>query len=131
MNKLVINIKLRYNFFFNISCLVEYKNSLVETLNNFLTENVNTYNFLNIKLESYNKDMINKVTSYIGDVILKINSRYKYGITFFEAIENDERFIVFLSHPNHWHYSGWEQFKKLVKIIVRKPVNSTKNFRRF
>ena len=120
MNKLIINIKLRCNFFFNTVCLGEYKNSLLETLNNFL----------NIKLESYNKDMINKVTSYIGDVPIEINSGYKYGITPFEVIEKDEPFIMFLSHHNHWHYSRWEQFEKLVKIIVLKPVNSTKNFRR-
>jgi peptidoglycan/xylan/chitin deacetylase (PgdA/CDA1 family) len=108
----------------------EYENSLVSTPNNYLTENIDTYEYLGIKLEAYNKEMLEKVTCYISDVPIEENGGYKYGITPFEAIKNEEQFIMFLSHPNHWHYSKWKQFRKLVKIIIKKPVNENMEFKR-
>ena len=108
----------------------EYENTLVQTPNNFLTENIDTYEFLDIELEAYNLKMIEQVSCYISDVPIEINGGYKYGTTPLQAIENKEQFIMFLSHPNHWHYSVWKQFRKLVKIIVRKPENSGMEFKR-
>ena len=125
----------RFRLLLDIPCVTiashgEYENSLVETPNNYLTENIDTYKYLNIKLEAYNKEMIEKITCYISDVPLEINSGYKYGVTPFEAIENNEQFIMFLSHPNHWHYSKWKQFKKLVKVLIQKPIEQKMSFKR-
>jgi len=125
----------RFRNLLDIPCLTiashgEYENSLVETPNNYLTEDTKTYNFLGIKLEAYNKQMIEKVTCYISDVPIEINGGYKYGTTPFEAIQKDERFIMFLTHPNHWHYSLLKQFKKLVKIIIKAPINRKESFKR-
>jgi len=119
----------------DIPCLTiashgEYENTLVKTPNNFLTEDIKTYELLGIKLEAYNKNMIDQVTCYISDVPIEINGGYKYGVTPMEAIENNEKFIMFLSHPNHWHYNLWKQFKKLVKIIIKKPIHKVENFKR-
>ena len=108
----------------------ERENSIVATPNNFLTEDTSTYEYLNIKIEAYNKEMIEKVTCYISDVPIEINSGYRYGTHPFEAIENSEEFIMFLTHPNHWHYSKWKQFKKLVKVIIQKPINTCESFKR-
>jgi hypothetical protein len=108
----------------------EYENALVQTPNNFLTENIETYKFLNIELEAYNAEMIEQVTCYISDVPIEISGGYKYGTTPLQAIENDEQFIMFLSHPNHWHYSKWKQFKKLVKTIIRKQDMQVTKFKR-
>ena len=58
------------------------------------------------------------------------NGAYKYGVTPFEAIKKEEKFIMFLSHPNHWHYSIWKQFKKLVKVLIKKPINKKESFKR-
>ena len=74
--------------------------------------------------------MIDKVTCYISDVPIEINDGFKYGTTTLEAIENNEKFIMFLSHPDHWHYSLYKQFRKLVKIIVRKPERTNRSFKR-
>ena len=125
----------RYRNLLNLPCLTiashgEYENTLVETPNNYLTENIDTYKFLNIKLEAYNKEMIQKVTCYISDVPIEINGGYKYSITPFEAINDNEEFIMFLTHPNHWHYSKWKQFKKLVKMLIKKPVEKKESFKR-
>ena len=125
----------RFRNLLDIPCLTiashgEYENSLVETPNNYLTEDTKTYNFLGIKLEAYNKQMIEKVTCYISDVPIEINSGYRYGTTPFEAIQKGERFIIFLTHPNHWHYSLWKQFKKLIKVIIKKPINKKESFKR-
>jgi len=134
LNILKSNIE-RFRNLIDIPCTTiashgEYENSLVKTPNNYLTEDIKTYEYLGIKLEAYNKKMIERVTCYISDVPIEINGGYKYGTTPFEAINRDEEFIMFLSHPNHWHYSLWKQFKKLVKVVIKKPINSRMSFNR-
>lgn len=119
----------------DISCTTiashgEYENILVKTPNNYLTENIETYKYLGIKLEAYNKEMIEKVTCYISDVPIEENHGYKYGIRPIEAIENNEKFIMFLSHPNHWHYNKYKRFRKLVKVIITKASNEKMEFKR-
>ncbi len=125
----------RFRLLCDIPCITiashgEYENSLVSTPNNYITEDTETYKYLGIKLEAYNKEMIEKVTCYISDVPIEINDGYKYGITPLEAIERNEKFIMFLSHPNHWHYSIWKQFKKLVKVVIRKHISKIGSFKR-
>jgi len=125
----------RFRLLLDIPCITiashgEYENSLVDTPNNYLTEDIDSYEYLNIKLEAYNKNMIEKVTCYISDVPIEINDGYNYGISPIKAIENNENFIMFLSHPNHWYYSRWKQFKKLVKVIIKNPITKKKSFRR-
>jgi hypothetical protein len=125
----------RFRLLLNIPCVTiashgEYENSLVQTPNNYLTEDVSTYEYLGIKLEAYNKEMIERVTCYISDIPIEINSGYKYGDRPLEAIEREEPFIMFLSHPNHWHYSHWKQFKKIIKIVIYGTINKEMSFKR-
>ena len=134
LKKLKKNI-IKFRDSFGVPCVTiashgELENSLVKTPNNYLTEDVSIYEYLGIKLEAYKKGLIDKVTCYISDCPIEENSGFKYGITPIQAIENDEKFIMFLSHPNHWHYSLWRQFKKLVKVTIRKPLTSKKRFKR-
>ena len=134
LNILQANLQ-RYRNLLDIPCITiashgEYENTLVETPNNYLTEDTKTYDFLDIKLEAYNKDFINKVTCYISDVPIEINRGYRYGISPLEAIKQEEKMILFLTHPNHWHYNYWRQFKKLVRVLIQKPVNKKESFKR-
>ncbi len=134
LNSLKLNIE-KFRISCEIPCITiashgEYENTLVQTPNNYLTEDTNTYKYLGIKLEAYNKELIKNVTSYISDVPIEINSGYKYGVSPLEAIQNNEKFIMFLTHPNHWHYTLWQQFKKLVKVTVRQPNNIKMSFKR-
>jgi hypothetical protein len=123
----------RFRNLLNIPCVTiashgEYENGLVQTPNNYLTEDISVYKFLNIKLEAYNKNMLESVTCYISDVPIEMNGGYRYGTTPFQAIERGEEFIMFLSHPCHWHYNRWNQFKKLVKVIIKKPIEKRERF---
>lgn len=125
----------RFRLLCDIPCVTiashgERENTLVATPNNFLTEDLSTYDYLGIKLEAYNQEMISKVTCYISDVPIEINNGFRYGIHPLEAIEKSEQFIMFLSHPNHWHYSKWKQFKKLIKVLILKPINKNESFKR-
>ena len=125
----------RFRLLLDISCITiashgEYENSLVKTPNNYLTEDIETYKYLQIKLEAYNKNFIEKVSCYISDVPIEINGGYRYGVTPIEAIDREESFILFLTHPNHWHYSRYKQFKKLVKMILKKPIKIEEEFKR-
>ena len=131
---LKLNIE-KFRLLLDIPCVTiashgEYENLLVDTPNNYLTEDVSTYEYLGIKLEAYNKDLLNKVTCYISDVPIEENGGYRYGTTPFEAIRSGEKFIMFLSHPNHWHYSRYRQFKKLIKVIIYGQKNKKENFKR-
>jgi len=125
----------RFRNLLDIPCVTiashgEHENRLVEIPNNYLTEDITTYNYLNIKLEAYSKEMISKITCYISDVPIEINNGYRYGVHPLNAIKKGERFIILLTHPNHWHYSYWKQFKKLVKVILKKPENKKEVFKR-
>jgi len=125
----------RFRLLLDIPCITiashgEYENSLVKTPNNYLTEDIETYKYLEIKLEAYNKNFIEKVSCYISDVPIEINGGYRYGVTPIEAIDREESFILFLTHPNHWHYSRYKQFKKLVKMILKKPIKIEEEFKR-
>jgi len=125
----------RFRNLIDIPCVTianhgEYENRLVQTPNNYLTEDVKTYEYLDIKLEAYNQEMISRVTCYISDVPIEINGGYRYGVTPLEGIEKGEAFIMFLTHPNHWHYSRWKQFKKLVKAILYGEENKKESFER-
>jgi len=125
----------RFRNLLNIKCVTiashgEKENSLVQTPNNYLTEDISVYDFLGIKLEAYNKDFIKKVSCYISDVPIEINNGYRYGVSPIEAIKRNEKFILFLTHPNHWHYSLWKQFKKLVKVLLKGAVYKKEEFKR-
>lgn len=125
----------RFRYLLDIPCHTiashgEYENVLVQTANNYLTEDSDTYAFLGIKLEAYNKDFIERVSIYISDVPIEINDGYRYGTNPLLAIENNEKLILFLTHPNHWHYNKWKQFKKLVKMIIKKPIRIEEGFKR-
>ncbi len=125
----------RFRNLLDIPCLTiashgEYENSLVKTPNNYLTEDISTYDDLGIKLEAYNREFIKRVTCYISDVPIEINGGYRYGVTPLEAIEKKEEMILFLTHPNHWHYSPWKQFKKLVKVVLKGGEEKAEEFQR-
>ena len=125
----------RFRNLLDIPCVTiashgEYENTLVQTPNNYLTENISTYKFLGIKLEAYNKEFIEQISCYISDVPIEINGGYRYGITPIEAIKRNEPIILFLTHPNHWHYSFFKQIKKLIKVIIKKPINQKEEFKR-
>jgi len=125
----------RFRKLLDIPCVTiashgEYENTLVQTPNNYLTEDTDTYEYLGIKLEAYNKEFIENIACYISDVPVEINNGYRYGVTPFEAIEKNEKIILFLTHPNHWHYSLWNQFKKLVKVLMKGSINKKENFKR-
>jgi hypothetical protein len=125
----------RFRKLLDIPCVTiashgEYENTLVQTPNNYLTEDTDTYEYLGIKLEAYNKEFIENIACYISDVPVEINNGYRHGVTPFEAIEKNEKIILFLTHPNHWHYSLWNQFKKLVKVLMKGSINKKENFKR-
>lgn len=123
LNLLLCNIQ-KFRLLLNIPCTTiashgEYENRLFKTPNNFLTENISTYKKLDIKLEAYNQDFIEKVTCYISDTSLNVNGGYRYGISPLKAIEKQEPFILFLTHPNHWDYEWSKNIKRNLKIIFR------------
>jgi len=131
---LKLNIE-RFRLLIDAPCITiashgEYENRLVKTPNNYLTESKDTYQELGIKLEAYNKEFIDKVTSYISDAPIEVNNGYRYGMDPIEKIDKEDPMILLLTHPNHWHYNRWKQFKKMVKVIIKKPINKKESFKR-
>lgn len=95
------------------------ENVMVGTANNVLTEDIVTYNYLGIKIEAYNKELIDRAC-YISDCSMEVNNGYRYNITPREAIENNEKFIIFLTHPSHWYYNHFQIVKKIIKVLFLK-----------
>ena len=98
--------------------------------NNVLTESIESYKFYNIELEAYNKSFIKQINVYISDCPIEINEGYRYGLNPIKAIENGATPILFLTHPNHWYYTYFQQFKKLVKVILYGTTLKKDSFKR-
>ncbi|MDB5053869.1 MAG: hypothetical protein JWM44_1919 [Bacilli bacterium] len=125
----------RYRLLLQIPCTTiashgAPENRLLDTPNNFLTENPLTYEALGIKLEAYNKEFISKITCYVSDYAIEINNGYKYGTHLFEAMKRGEKMILFLTHPELWHYEGKRRLKKVVKSILKAPERRAIHFKR-
>jgi hypothetical protein len=108
----------------------EFENRLVKTPNNYLTENISSYEELDIQMEAYNKNLIDQINCYISDTVLEINNGYRYGLTPSDAIKKNYSVILFLTHPNHWHYSFQKQLKKMLKVILLAPKFKKESFKR-
>jgi hypothetical protein len=108
----------------------EYENVLVDTPNNVLTEDVSVYEELGIVLEAYNREMLERVSVYISDVPLEINGGYKYGTTPLDAIRRGEAFVMFLTHPCHWHYTNKRRMRKMIKVLLRGAIRTKEEFKR-
>lgn len=107
------------------------ENRMLGISNNYLTEDKRVYDYLEIKLEAYNREFIeNIVTCYISDCPVEINYGYRYGITPFEAIEKGEKCILFLTHPNHWFYDWRKRCRKITKSLLFGHKKENQVFRR-
>ncbi|MBC8526203.1 MAG: hypothetical protein H8D22_04920 [Candidatus Cloacimonetes bacterium] len=95
------------------------ENRLVDTPNTILTEDANIYKMLKIKLEAYNKYFINSINSYIADCELEKNNGYRGKISPIDAFEKNEKFILFLSHPQHWYKKFFSQLLRIVKVLTK------------
>lgn len=108
----------------------EFINRIIATPNNILTEDKSSYDFLKIKMEAYNKYLVDSFDIYISDTIMEINQGYLYGCDPITAINNNNKVILFLTHPNHWYYSSYQRVRKIVKSIVKASVHQEEKFRR-
>ncbi len=125
----------RFRGEFGIPCLTiashgEAINLKVGVPNNALTEDISVYDNLGIRLEAYNKDFLSRVSCYISDTVMEENDGYRYGKHPFQAIREAQPLILFLTHPNHWYYSLYQRFRKIVKVMIRKPVDQPEQFKR-
>ena len=93
-----------------------------------MTEDTDCYELLGLKAEAYNKELIEGLGIYISDIPIEINDGYRYGVSVLEALEKEISPILFLSHPNHWHYSLIKQIKKLIKVIIYPPQRQSGKF---
>lgn len=109
----------------------EFINRVIETPNNTLTEDQSVYDYLNIRMEAYNAQLINSFNIYISDTVMEINNGYIYGCDPINAMKDkDNKVILFLTHPNHWYYSPWQRIRKIVKCLIKAPVDTNREFRR-
>ncbi|MBN1338011.1 MAG: hypothetical protein JXA03_01735 [Bacteroidales bacterium] len=98
--------------------------------NNMLTEDLRSYSRLGIVLEAYNEEFIKAITSYISDTPVEINGGYRYNVHPLNAIAAKSPLILFLTHPEHWHYQGKAKFRKIIKSIIKKNIIVDDKFRR-
>ncbi len=114
-------IQLRKRFQIKCSTIASHgatENRLVGIHNNYLTEDVNIYGFLDIKLEAYQKEFISHIGEYISDTVIEENGGFRYGKHPISVIENGVSPLLFLTHPSHWLYNNRQIFKKIIKVMV-------------
>jgi hypothetical protein len=98
--------------------------------NNTLTEDKRCYNRLGIILEAYNKEFFDNINCYISDTVIEINDGFRYGVHPVEAIKKEYPIILFMTHPEHWYYSGKARLRKIIKSLIRKNIREQDVFRR-
>jgi hypothetical protein len=106
------------------------ENRRLNISNNILTEDESNYSYLGIKLEAYNAGFIEKIHSYISDCAIEYNRGYRYGVHPYEILKENKEIILFLTHPNHWYYSGYELFKKVIRSFLKGSFYRDDSFKR-
>ena len=95
-------------------------NKALKIANNSLIEDTNIYTRLGIKLEAYNMQFLNSLDDYISDTSISYNDGYRYGKSPLNSMKNGSQRILFLTHPEHWHYSTLFKVKRIIKILLGK-----------
>jgi len=73
---------------------------------------------LGINLEAYQKEFISEIAEYISDTVIEENGGFRYGKHPIDVIKKGASPILFLTHPNHWFYSGKQIFRKTIKVML-------------
>ena len=121
---------------YNLPCLTIAShgaviNRALKVANNSLVEDTHIYTRLGIKLEAYNMQFINSLDDYISDSSISYNDGYRYGKSPLLSMKEGSQKILFLTHPEHWHYSIFFKFKRIIKILLGKePFYTYENFKR-
>lgn len=97
--------------------------------NNRIMKVKGAHSRLGILAEAYDEIILNDMVSYISDCPIEINDGYRYGETPLECIERKDEVILFLTHPNHWHYEKKALAKKLLKVAVKGSVYFNESFK--
>ncbi len=122
LNNLKADIdNLRNNYGLKCSTIASHgdpRNNLIETANYFLTWEENAYKKLDIQLEVYNKNFISSLDAYISDDSPEINNGYHYNNNPFDEMKKGYSKILFLTHPNHWHWNYISKLKKITKLVL-------------
>lgn len=106
------------------------RNCKLHVSNNVLVEEQN-YEDFGIISETYDKDFYNKVTTHIMDTDIAINYGFAYNSNPIESILDNDRVIVFVSHPEHWRFSLFKRLRLMARVILFKYTTTTsRNFMR-
>jgi len=116
----------RFRLLYNVPCETiashgHVINKRFKLKNTLLTENEESYKFLNIKLETYNKRIYGENSCYISDANpLKINGGYYSisGTNPLQAIKNEIKLIKLLTHPHLWHFSSIQKIKIIRDCLI-------------
>lgn len=105
-------------------------NRAFQVSNNWLTEDDSVYDYLGIELEVYNRSFLSLYGIYISDTAIEINGGYRYGCEPMSAIAESLAPIMFLTHPNHWYFTGTKRLAKCGKTLLLGPVRIKEEFKR-
>lgn len=66
-----------------------------------------------ILFEAYDSELRERISTYISDSSLYNKHVWRYGKSPIQAIEERDRVILLLTHPEHWNYDFRSNVKKL------------------
>ncbi|HNW99983.1 MAG TPA: hypothetical protein PLE74_06450 [Candidatus Cloacimonadota bacterium] len=104
------------------------RNIQLKTANYFLFYDEDYYDKLDIDLETYNREFIAQLDTYIMDGDKILNRGWYYGKSPQEAIQEGQNRILILTHPHHWHYNFQRAVYHALKALYRGPKTEETRF---
>ncbi|MDU1323059.1 MAG: hypothetical protein E6931_16360 [Clostridium botulinum] len=106
------------------------KNVELGASNNILLEN-EVYKDYGIICEAYDKEFYKHVITHIMDNDVMYNFGFSYKSNPIDAINNNDKLIVFLAHPHHWKFNLKNRIKIIIKLIIgRYTTQTNREFKR-
>ncbi len=106
------------------------KNVELGASNNILLEN-EVYKDYGIICEAYDKEFYKDVITHIMDNDVMYNFGFSYKSNPIDAINNNDKLIVFLAHPHHWKFNLKNRIKIIIKLIIgRYTTQTNREFKR-
>ncbi|WP_061321098.1 hypothetical protein [Clostridium botulinum] len=106
------------------------KNVELGASNNILLEN-EVYKDYGIMCEAYDKEFYKDVATHIMDNDVMYNFGFSYKSNPIDAINNNDKLIVFLAHPHHWKFNLKNRIKMIIKLIIgRYTTQTNREFKR-
>ncbi|MCX7904014.1 MAG: hypothetical protein N2486_05840 [Caloramator sp.] len=115
-NEFVSNLNLYFKNYDikSIASHGDFYNRQIGVPNHYLFEKY-SYTDLEIEVETYNKELLQSFDAYVSDA--RIRPFWRDGYSVIDAIKEDKKKVLFLSHPANWNRFNFDVLKENLKRL--------------